>query len=172
MIITSLRDKQGTLVGFSKVTRDLTQRRQEEIALRRSEARLPGIISSAMDAIISVNEEQRIVLFNRAAEQMFACTVGDVIGRPLDRFIPARHRTEHRRHIEGFGRTGVTSRSMWRPGTLTGLRANGEEFPIEATISQIETDGQKFSRSSCATSRNASNMMSHELRTPLNAIGG
>jgi PAS domain S-box-containing protein len=144
LVITPLRRPNGELVGFAKVTRDLTQRRQVEDALRRSQARLGGIIASAMDAIISVNEEQRIVVFNAAAEAMFRTPAHDAVGKPLDRFIPPRFRAVHATHIDAFGRTGVTSRSMWTPGTLVGLRADGEEFPIEATISQVETGGQRF----------------------------
>ena len=144
VVVTPLRGPEGRLLGFAKVTRDLTERRQVEDALRRSEARLSGIIASAMDAIISVNEEQRVVVFNAAAEAMFRCPAHEAIGKPLDRFIPERFRRTHSSHINAFGRTGVTSRSMWTPGTLVGLRADGEEFPIEATISQVETGGQRF----------------------------
>lgn len=196
VLITRLCTPDGTPGGYAKLTRDLSRRRQEEIALRRNEDRLSGIISSAMDAIISVNEEQRIVLFNRAAEIMFGRSAAEVIGRPLAQFIPERYRRAHEGHIQSFGRTGVTSRSMSRPGTLTGLRADGFEFPIEATISQIEADGQKFftvilrdvtqrveseqrlqEALEAATAANRAKseflaMMSHELRTPLNAIGG
>jgi PAS domain S-box-containing protein len=144
VVITPLRRSNGELLGFAKVIRDLTQRRQVEDALRRSEARLSGIIASAMDAIISVNEEQRIVVFNAAAEAMFRCAAHEAVGKALSRFIPQRFREAHATHIDAFARTGVTSRSMWTPGTLVGLRADGEEFPIEATISQVETGGQKF----------------------------
>jgi PAS domain S-box-containing protein len=144
VVITPLRLPNGALIGFAKVIRDLTQRRQVEDALRRSEARLTGIIASAMDAIISVNEEQRIVVFNAAAEAMFRCPAHEAVGKSLNRFIPQRFREAHATHIDAFARTGVTSRSMWTPGTLVGLRADGTEFPIEATISQVETGGQKF----------------------------
>jgi PAS domain S-box-containing protein len=74
---------------------------------------------------------------------MFGCTAADAIGQALDRFIPARYRAAHRRHVEGFGRTGATSRAMSSLQPLTGLRADGEEFPIEASISHIEVGGQQ-----------------------------
>ena len=104
---------------------------------------MSAVVDSAMDAIISVDESQRIILFNAAAEQMFQCSRKEALGRKLDQFIPERHRTAHRRHVEHFGRNGKTTRAMGKLGTLGGLRANGEEFPLEASISQVEVDGQK-----------------------------
>jgi PAS domain S-box-containing protein len=113
-------------------------------ALHHSEARLAGIIASAPDAIITVNEAQRIVVFNGAAERMFGCPMADALGGPLDRFIPARFRRAHTEHIRGFSQTGVTTRSMTTPGRLVALRVTDEEFPIEATISQVQTDDEKL----------------------------
>ena len=122
----------------------LERKVRAEHALRVSEERLLGIVSSAMDGIITVNNDQRIVMFNRAAEQIFRCSASEVIGQPIENFIPERFREIHRQHIHNFGCTGVTSRSMYSPGTLFGLRTNGEEFPIEATISQVETGAEKL----------------------------
>jgi len=122
-------------------TRELAAANQ---ALHRSEARLAGIIGSAPDAIITVNEAQRIVVFNAAAERMFGCPVADALGGPLDRFIPARFRRAHTEHIRGFGQTGVTTRSMTTGGRLVALRNTDEEFPIEASISQVQTDGENL----------------------------
>jgi PAS domain S-box-containing protein len=108
-----------------------------------SEAQLAAIVDSAMDAIISVDEAQRIVLFNRAAEQVFGVGRDEVLGTSLDRFLPARFRAAHRGHVEHFGRTGVTSRRMGDVTTLWALRADGEEFPIEASISQSGASGKR-----------------------------
>ena len=111
---------------------------------RDSQARLAGIIDSAMDAIISVDGEQRILLFNAAAERMFTYPAEDAIGQPLELFIPKRFRAVHKQHIENFARTNVTRRSMGSLGGLFGLRADGTEFPIEASISQLESAGRKI----------------------------
>src|SRR5512145_1227785 len=108
-----------------------------------SEAQLASIVDSAMDAIISVDEKQRIMLFNRAAEQVFGVGRDEVLGTSLDRFLPARFRAAHRSHIAHFGRTGVTSRRMGDVTTLWALRADGEEFPIEASISQSGASGKR-----------------------------
>jgi PAS domain S-box-containing protein len=113
--------------------------REVMVADRRSdatEARLASIVDSAMDAIITVDATQTVVQFNRAAEQLFGCATGEALGAPLDRFIPQRFRAAHRAHVEQFGRTGSTSRRMGDMTTLWALRADGSEFPIEASISQ------------------------------------
>src|SRR5437879_8219486 len=107
-------------------------------------ARLTGIINSAMDAIITVNEDQLIILFNKAAENMFGCTALEAIGGSINRFIPARHRAAHEEHIRRFGATGVTSRAMGRLAPISGIRSDGIEFPVEASSSQMEAGGHKF----------------------------
>ncbi len=113
-------------------------------SVRDAEARAGGIVNSAMDAIISIGADQRIVLFNRAAEEMFQCQAADALGSSIDRFLPERYRQHHREQVEVFGRTGVTSRSMKSPGEVFGLRSNGEEFPIEASISQLTAGRRKI----------------------------
>ena len=109
-----------------------------------SQAQLEAIVDSAMDAIITVDAAQQIVLFNRAAEQVFRCRRDQALGAPLERFLPQRFRAAHRSHVERFGETGVTSRRMGDVTTLWGLRAGGEEFPIEAAISQAGDAGNRF----------------------------
>lgn len=105
---------------------------------RLNEARMMGIIRSSMEAIITVDETQRVVIFNPAAEFVFGLSAMEAIGSPLSRFIPARFRAAHEQHVDQFGATGVTERQMGRQQrVLYGLRANGEEFPIEASISQV-----------------------------------
>ena len=109
-----------------------------------NEARMMAIIRSSGEAIITIDETQRIVIFNPAAERVFGCSAMEAIGSSIERFIPDRFREMHRRHVEQFGVTGVSERRMGKQRVLYGLRANGEEFPIEASISQIRDGGGKL----------------------------
>lgn len=111
--------------------------RHAHTQLTLNEARMMGIIRSSMEAIITIDENQRIVIFNPMAEQLFGCSAMEAVGTSLSRFIPERFRAAHGRHVEQFGVTGVSDRQMGKQRVLFGLRTNGEEFPIEASISQI-----------------------------------
>jgi PAS domain S-box-containing protein len=141
--LSPLETDQGQMIVGTIV--DITERKRAEESLRRSQERLAGIIDSAMDAIVSVDENQHIVLFNSAAEKMFLYPSEEALGQPLDRFIPERFRAAHKEHVRNFGSTHVTKRTMGALGSLFGLRANGQEFPIEASISQVDSaEGKIF----------------------------
>jgi PAS domain S-box-containing protein len=136
---------------YTVILRDVTERKRAEDDLQRAyhdrrEAadQLRGIIQSAMDAVITMDANHRIVLFNEAAERIFRCRAEQAVGGPLERFIPARFHEAHRRHIDQFGETRVTTRMMGREQALVGLRADGEEFPIDASISQVTVEGSKL----------------------------
>src|SRR5262245_49946873 len=118
--------------------------KQRERSLSKSEAQLGGIIDSAMDAIISVDQGQRIIRFNAAAEKVFRCAASEAIGQDIGKFIPERFRDAHTEHVAAFGRTNITSRRAGGLSVLYGLRADGTEFPMEASISQFESQGQRF----------------------------
>jgi len=105
---------------------------------------LAGIIGSAMDAIIAIDEAHRIVLFNPAAERMFLCPAQEAIGDSIERFIPQRFRAEHSAHVHRFAESEATNRSLNGPGTLWALRATGEEFPMEASVSKVESGGNRL----------------------------
>ena len=117
---------------------------RSDAALRESEAQLESLVHSAMDAILTVNEEQNIVMFNAAAEKMFRCSQAEGLGQPIERFIPQRFRAAHSIHVRKFGATGVTARAMNKLGALRALRADGEEFAMEASISHAKTGGRAF----------------------------
>jgi len=109
-----------------------------------NEARMMGIIRSSMEAIITIDETQTVVIFNPMAEQVFGVSAMEAIGAPLSRFIPERFRAAHAKHVDQFGVTGVSERQMGRQRVLFGLRGNGEEFPIEASISQVRDASDKL----------------------------
>src|ERR1700693_3228674 len=132
------------LLALVLIYRQVAKRKAAERALHNVEIRVAGIVESAMDAVITVDENQRIVLFNAAAETVFGCPREQAIGAPLARFIPERFRAEHGRHIKHFGETGISSRRMGVQRIVTGLRRSGEEFPIDASISQVEETGRKL----------------------------
>jgi PAS domain S-box-containing protein len=106
---------------------------------QNASARLAGLLDSAMDGIISVDDAQRVVLFNRAAQRMFGWTADEIRGQPLDLLLPQRFRGLHDQQVRRFGATGVTSRRMGGMTVLYALRKSGEEFPIDASISQVQT---------------------------------
>lgn len=99
-----------------------------------SEARYRRIIDSVSLGVVSVDESLRIVTFNPGAEHLFGRSARDMLGKPLDALMPERFRAAHARHVERFADTGETTRTMGSYGIVYGLRADGSEFPVEATI--------------------------------------
>jgi len=141
--ISQLETPQGKL--FTVILRDITERLHAEQQQARLAARLAGLLDSAMDAIITVDEALRIVLYNRAAEKIFGRPSEQALGQTLNQLMPERLRAGHDEHIRRFAASGTTSRRMGDGTVLYGLRANAEEFPMEASISQLDTgEGKLF----------------------------
>ena len=148
-----LRRKDGTYVPvelnakilpdgrWQAFVRDITERKRAEDALRASEARYSGLVSIAADAIISVNESQRIVIFNQGAEQIFGWKAAEVLDKPLDVLIPERLRERTASTCATSRRRPESARKMGARNEILGLRKNGEEFPAEAAISKLRVDG-------------------------------
>lgn len=113
-------------------------------ALKIQQQRTESILHTAMDAILSIDEQHRIVLFNHAAETLFLCPAAEALGSPLERFLPAEFRGAHPRYVQNFGATGETTRSMSAPKRLQALRGDGQIFPIEATISKTGGEGERI----------------------------
>ena len=137
-----VHDETGTVTRWRTAIQDISDRKLAEAKLEAERVQREAIIGSMMDAIITVDEGERVVLFNRAAESMFLCPAAKAIGQPFDRFIPERFRQAHQGHMSAFAGRQASSASMGRPGMLFGLRANGEEFPFEASISHAVVDDQ------------------------------
>ncbi|MFC5499376.1 PAS domain S-box protein [Caenimonas terrae] len=140
--ISQLDTPQGKL--YTVILRDVTERVNSEEQQARMAARLSGLLDSAMDGIITVDAAQHIVLYNRAAEKIFGWPAAAVLGQPMSRLLPERFRTSHAEHVRQFGATGVTSRRMGDGTVIYGRRAGGEEFPLDASISQLDTPEGKL----------------------------
>jgi two-component system cell cycle sensor histidine kinase/response regulator CckA len=144
-LIGALEALRGRVQALEAETRrDMKSRKRAEAAMHQSEQHLASIVASAMDGIITIGPDHRIILFNKAAESMFGYDAAEVIGRPISLLLPMRFRSVHDAHIARFGATGETNRAMGRLGAVSGVRRDGAEFPIEASISQTEADGEKF----------------------------
>ena len=146
----TLRDENGGTAGYATISPNLERMTQLQTALgeadkmlRESQARHAKIISSAMDAIITVNDEQHVQVFNPAAEKMFLCPAAEALGASISKFIPDLLRGTYGSHGKNFGEIGFAGPSIGALNSLWALRPNGEAFPIEASISQMETSGKR-----------------------------
>lgn len=138
-------------IYFSLVTislrAPLTQLAQTRHELIKSRNRLTGIIQTATDGIITIDSSHHVILTNPAAEKFFGYEHQQMIGKHIDQFIPIRHRADHNHHVDQFGKTGTTIRRMGTHSadfSVTGLKQNGDEFPIEASISSLVEGDQRF----------------------------
>ena len=125
------------------IARDVTERKRTERELAASRAQFQGILDGASDAIISIDEKQRITLFNQQAERVFGYQAREVLGQPLTRLLPAQFQENHGGHVEKFVAEDATQRRMGQVLELSGRRKNGEEFPVEVTISKLPLKGMQ-----------------------------
>src|SRR5688572_570282 len=132
-----------TPIGGFPEGRDIAEHRAAMEALRTSEFRFASIVDIAADAIVSVDDDQVITLFNQGAERIFGYTAAEILGKPLDLLLPPDVHAVHREHIAQFSRTGDSARRMGERSEVRGRRKNGEIFPAEASISKFELGGRR-----------------------------
>ena len=161
-----------------------------------TEAQAKAIFLIAEDAIVSVNNDHRIILFNNGAEELFGYASSEILGRELDILVPQSGRKNHAGHLQKFARSNLKARRMGERGEISGLRKDGTEFPMEASICAIgngdeqvftaivrdvsernvQTELLRKAKEIAESADYAKSMflanMSHEIRTPLNAVVG
>ena len=145
--ITQLRQIQTELQDLNiDLERHVQERTDALMQARRQltehEARLAGILELAADAIIAINKQQEIVVFNQGAGRIFGYESASVMGKPLDMLLPDGYAESHRYYVHNFGSGMETSRHMGQRGLVYGRRRNGEMFPADASISKMEISGE------------------------------
>jgi hypothetical protein len=118
------------------------ERNRAEEQRRAAENRFREVLTMAPDAIVAVDEDQRITIFNRAAEALFGYTAAEVTGQFIDLLLPSRFVAEHRRQLARFADAPATMRRMSERSEVLGRRKNGDEFPAEASISKLVEPGK------------------------------
>jgi PAS domain S-box-containing protein len=136
-----LRDINGNIVRWYNLLTDIDERKRAEQELRRSEARKAAILDSALDCVVTIDNEGCITEFNPAAERTFGYRRDEVLGRQLaDVIIPPALREKHRQGFARYLTTGE-ARVLGRRIEMTAVRADGSEFPVELAITRIPLDG-------------------------------
>ncbi|MEG4519203.1 MULTISPECIES: PAS domain S-box protein [unclassified Microcoleus] len=132
----------GKLAYISTIARDISDRKHAEKALQLSQARFAGIVEIADDAIISVDAEQKIILFNQGAEKIFGWTAAEAIGQSLSLLLPEAFATPHSLLVSNFGGGVKQARNMGSRKEIFACRRDGTQFPAEASISKLEVAGE------------------------------
>ncbi|MFQ5554271.1 MAG: PAS domain S-box protein [Acidimicrobiia bacterium] len=120
-------------------------RYRADTAVRESELRYQALYAAASDAIVTVDAEQQIVLFNKEAEAVFGYDTGEVLGQDLGLLIPEQYRAAHVGLVEDYVYGPSENRRIGDRPTLVGCRKNGEEFPAEITVSRLELGAERLS---------------------------
>jgi PAS domain S-box-containing protein len=137
LTISPMRNAENQVIGASKIARDITERKRVEAALRETGARNTAILQSALDAIIVIDHESKVLEFNPAAERLFGFSRSQIIGQPMAEFIiPERLRARHYQGLAGYLATGEGP-ALRKRLELPGLRSDGQEFPVELAIIPI-----------------------------------
>lgn len=190
------RDPMGAPLRMRGIVQDVTRLRAVERSAARSRDMLSGMFRISPEAIIVANQEGRVVIFSAGAEAVFGYAAHEIVGGPIERLMPERFRGDHGRHVASFAAGSRDSLQMAQRKPIRGLRKDGVEIPVKASLARIVAGGEthfttivrdlteryetearlveardRAEEASRAKSVFLANM-SHELRTPLNGILG
>ncbi len=139
-----LQHLRKTTISRDSLIEEIAIRKKVETELESNRAQFAGILEIAKDAIISINEEQHIIIFNKGAEATFGYTEEYALGKSIDLFLPNQICKAHHQHIKNFSESDVDTRQMGKRKEMFGLHKNGSKFPVEATISKLLINGDKI----------------------------
>jgi PAS domain S-box-containing protein len=135
VVVDAIRDNDGAVIGFSKVTRDITERKEAQAR----DARFRRVVETAPSAMVMINASGRIEMVNAQAEQIFGYSRTEMLGQPVEMLVPVRFRAHHP-GLRGSFLADPRSRPMGAGRDLYGLKKDRSEFPIEIGLNPIETD--------------------------------
>ena len=135
--LSSIDTAEGRLLTAR--VRDITEQSRAKEVRRKSEERFAALLESAPDGVVIVDDSGSVVLVNRQTERLFGYDRHEVVGQPMEILLPERFRERHPAHRETYFRDPRT-RSMGADLELAGRRKDGTEFPVDITLSSIETD--------------------------------
>jgi two-component system, LuxR family, sensor kinase FixL len=141
--VAPLRNSSGKVVGASKIIRDISDRNQTEAALRESEKRLRAILETAVDAIITIDQNGIIESANQATTRLFGYAASELIGQNVKILTPEPYRGEHDTYLRNYLRTG-RARIIGIGREVTGLRKDGTTFPMNLSVSEVPVDGKRL----------------------------
>jgi diguanylate cyclase (GGDEF)-like protein/PAS domain S-box-containing protein len=134
-----LRDAQGKIVKWFGTATNIHEQKRAEGALRESEERFRSLFTSAPLGVVAVNDKGTMVMTNPSLEALFGYALGELYGKPLEVLLPKRLRHRHALHRQQFS-ASPHHRAMGTGLDLLGLRKDGSEFPLEASLTSLQLD--------------------------------
>ena len=137
-----LFDAHGNIYATGGVATDITERKRAEEARRYSEEQYRTVVETATDAVVSIDEDSKILFVNPATTEIFGYDTSELIGRPLTMLMPESLRKLHEAGFKRYLATGERHLN-WHGADFTGLRKNGQEFPVEVSFGEMTSNGRK-----------------------------
>jgi PAS domain S-box-containing protein len=180
--IVEKKQKKSNILSVGELESQIAELENQLRNCINQEALFTGIVNIADDAIITIDSNQCITLFNEGAEKIFGYTISEVLGKPLDLLLPSEYTQVHRQYVQDFGKSPKKARRMGERREIYGCRKDGSEFPAEASISRLNIGNEIVytvylqdisQRKQIERMKDEFvSVVSHELRTPLTSIHG
>ncbi len=183
-----LKNAEDKIVGVASILRDVTAHRRSDDAQRENEARIRGILETAVDGIITIYENGIVESFNPAAARIFGYTAEEVIGKSVNILMPPPYREQHDTYISNYLATG-TKKIIGIGREVSGRRKDGSVFPVHLSVSEVHigarrlftgivrdlTEQKRLERQvlhgeRLATIGKMAAKVAHEIRSPLSSI--